>query len=155
MTHPLNEVQSPTDEGEEFMALAMGIAEKNGIPWPGTVSNAFRLMWLVRKHEAALRAQQAGWQPIETADIDFGDYVTIEQKRYGTENEMYIHKVIGILRSNCYVDVPVQTPATETSHEELVDVVACVCCGVSEREVLRYKLDSVKKAFRSQPVAGG
>ena len=43
-------------------------------------------------------------------DLDFGDYCLIEQKRYGVENEMFVHKVIGRLRSNSYVDVPVTTP---------------------------------------------
>ena len=71
--------------------------------------------------------------------FSFGDYAIIEQKRYGVENEMYVHKVVGTLRSNSYVDVPVQSPAKETLHSEIVDVVACVCCGVSEREILRYQ----------------
>ena len=29
--------------------------------------------------------------------MKFGDYVEIEQKRYGVENEMYTYKVIGCL----------------------------------------------------------
>lgn len=75
---------------------------------------------------------------------NFGDYVSIEQKRHGTSNEMFGYKVIGTLRSNTYVDIPVQIPAKETVHNNIVDVVACVCCGVSEREVLRYKTSDVK-----------
>jgi hypothetical protein len=71
--------------------------------------------------------------------MDFGDYCLIEQKRYGVPNEVYIHKVIGCLESNSYVDVPVQSPARETLHRGIVPVVACICCGVSEREVLRYR----------------
>lgn len=76
--------------------------------------------------------------------ITFGDYVLIEQKRHGAENEMYLHKVIGRLQSNAYVDVPVQSPATETHHDEIVEVVACVCCGVNEREIFRYRAEDVR-----------
>lgn len=74
----------------------------------------------------------------------FGDKVSIEMKRYGVENEHYIHKVIGILRSNTWVDVPVQTPATETIHGEVEDVVACVCEGIEERGILRYRVSDTK-----------
>jgi hypothetical protein len=77
-------------------------------------------------------------------NIDFGDYVAIEMKRYGTENEMYIYKAIGRLCSNTYVDVPVQSPTKETIHNEIVEVVACVCCGVDEREILKYRIIDVK-----------
>jgi hypothetical protein len=71
--------------------------------------------------------------------MNFGDYCYIEQKRHGAPNEMYHHKVIGRLQSTAWVDVPVQSPASETNHGEMVDVIACVCCGVSERNVLRYR----------------
>lgn len=77
-------------------------------------------------------------------DYKFGDYCAIEQKRHVVKNEMYLHKVIGTLRSNSWVDVPVQTPATETIHGEITDVVACVCCGVAEREILRYRTSDVR-----------
>jgi len=76
--------------------------------------------------------------------FDFGDYVLIEQKRYGVPNEMYLHEVMGQLESNYYVDVPVQSPATETIHDKIVPVVSCVCCGVCEKDILRYRTDNVK-----------
>jgi len=80
-----------------------------------------------------------------TGLVGFGDYVRIEQKRYGGgENEMYLHKVIGVLRSNSWVDVPVQSPATETIHDHSEDVLACVCCGVCERDILRYRFNDCK-----------
>lgn len=80
----------------------------------------------------------------KTTRPDFGDYVLIEQKRYGAPNEMYAHKVVGRLRSNAYVTVPVQTPAIEQLHGgEVVDVVSCICCGVDETEVLKYRLQDV------------
>ncbi len=76
--------------------------------------------------------------------LDFGDYGIIEQKRHGCENEQYTHKVIGTLNSNTWVDVPVQSPARETIHDEMTDVIRCVCCGVSETEVLKYRVIDVK-----------
>ena len=82
------------------------------------------------------------------AVLDFGDYCTIEQHRYGCDNEHYIHKVIGRLRSNTWVNVPVMHNAKETQHDHMEDVVACVCCGVSEREILRYRLYDVRKHGR-------
>ena len=74
----------------------------------------------------------------------FGDRVTIEQKRYGVENEQYSHKVIGALRSNTWVDVPVQTPAKEIIHEDIVDVVRCICEGVEEVDVFKYRVEDVE-----------
>jgi hypothetical protein len=82
--------------------------------------------------------------------LSFGDYVEIEQKRYGCENEMYLHKVIGTLESNAWVDVPVQTPAKETLHKEFEPVVNCICCGVSETRVLKYRIKDVKKAGKDK-----
>lgn len=76
--------------------------------------------------------------------LDFGDYASIEMKRYGCPNEMYQHKVIRRLRSNTYVPVPVQSPATEVRHEEMEDVIACICCGIDETKVLKYKATDVK-----------
>ena len=75
--------------------------------------------------------------------MKFGDYCTIEMKRYGCCNENYVHKVIQNLRSNMWVDVPVQSPAHETNHNEMADVVRCVCCGIEETKVLRYRVSDV------------
>lgn len=76
-------------------------------------------------------------------DLDFGDYVSIEQKRFGCDNEMYRHKVINRLKSNTYVDVPVQTPAREINHRDMAEVVSCICCGVVETVVLKYRVSDV------------
>lgn len=83
--------------------------------------------------------------------LDFGDYCCIEQKRYGAPNEMYQYKVIGRLRSNSWVDVPVQSPAEEILHGEIVDVIACVCAGVGEREILRYRAVDCKQHLPELP----
>ena len=84
-------------------------------------------------------------KPDSIKQLDFGDYALIEQKRFGADNEMYLHKVIGRLKSNTYVPVPVQTPAKEIIHKEIVDIVSCICCGVSERHALKYKETDVQK----------
>lgn len=77
-------------------------------------------------------------------EFKFGDYATIEQKRHGVPNEMFVHKVIDQLRSNTWVDVPVQSPATETIHDEMEDVCWCICCGVSETEVRKYRVKDMR-----------
>ncbi|MDS7839277.1 hypothetical protein PTQ46_03475 [Klebsiella michiganensis] len=83
-------------------------------------------------------------------EFKFGDYAIIEQKRHGAPNEMFVHKVIDQLRSNTWVDVPVQSPATETMHDEMEDVCLCICCGVDETEVRKYR---VKDMRRRSPVS--
>ena len=75
----------------------------------------------------------------------FGDYAKIEQERHGSPNEFYLHKVIGTLNSNGYIDVPVQTPRVEKLHKKIVPVVRCVCCGVCEEHIFKYRISDVKK----------
>lgn len=77
-------------------------------------------------------------------EFKFGDYAIIEQKRHGSPNEMFVHKVIDQLRSNTWVDVPVQSPATETMHDEMEDVCLCICCGIDETEVRRYRVKDMR-----------
>ena len=74
----------------------------------------------------------------------FGDYISVEQKRYGGNNEFYTHKVIGTLRSNNWMDVPAITHEGMNLHDHMEDVVACICCGVCEEEVIRYRVKDVK-----------
>lgn len=83
-------------------------------------------------------------------EFKFGDYAIIEQKRHGVPNEMFVHKVVGQLRSNTWVDVPVRVPATETLHDEMEDICLCICCGIDETEVRRYR---VKDMRRHSPVS--
>lgn len=81
-------------------------------------------------------------------DLDFGDYVLIEMKRHGVPNEKYLHKVIGVSKTNYYVNVPVQSPAREEIHSESEDVVSCVCCGIDETIVLKYRIKDVQKVIK-------
>ena len=75
-------------------------------------------------------------------DIDFGDYVLIEQKRYGAPNEMFQFKVVGSYQSNSYRDVPMDAVDRDKKlHPHVVDVLHVICCGIDETTV-----DTVRKA---------
>lgn len=77
------------------------------------------------------------------APPDFGDRVLFEMKRYGVPNELYSHKVIGRFLSNRWVDVPVQSPTTETNHAGVEDVVSVICEGVEEIDVFRFRVADI------------
>ena len=76
--------------------------------------------------------------------VDFGDYVEILQHLYGKYDTKFMYKVIGYLESNSWVDVPVTSPATEKTHENMTRVLRCICCGVDESEVLRFRRRDVQ-----------
>lgn len=86
--------------------------------------------------------------------LDFGDYCNIEQKRYGVPNEIYLHKVVGRIRSNSWVDVPVDAAIggkVEVIHKtdgKLESVLLCICCGVDETLVRRYRESDCKRTKR-------
>jgi len=81
-----------------------------------------------------------------SSNIDFGDYVLIEQHRYGADNEWYLHKVIRASRSVTYVDVPVTGLREEKIHihTDVVDVISCICCGIDETKVFKYRVQDVR-----------
>ncbi|WP_312731552.1 hypothetical protein [Atlantibacter hermannii] len=80
--------------------------------------------------------------------FEFGDYAEIEQKRHYAANEIYRYKVIKQLSSNSWVDAPVQSPATETIHPEMEDVCLCICCGVDETVVRKYRVKDMRKVHK-------
>lgn len=84
---------------------------------------------------------------------DFGDYVLLEQKRFGAPNEMFVHKVVQRLRSNTWIDVPAVTHNGPSWHDHMEDVVHVVCCGVSEDRVLRYRASDCKPHRAAPQVA--
>lgn len=88
---------------------------------------------------------QSPGEQVKYKKLDFGDFVNIEQYRYVGGNEHYCHKVIGVSNSNGWVDVPVKDSAKETIHDQMEDVVWCVCCGVEERHILKYRISDVEK----------
>ncbi len=71
---------------------------------------------------------------------DFGDYVVIEQYRYGVENEHYLYKVLGKLESNTWRPVPFKHDQPETVHGRMEVVLNGVCCGVGEDTIERVAL---------------
>lgn len=81
----------------------------------------------------------------QTNKFEFGDYALIEQKRFGVPNELFTHKVIATLRSSTWVDVPVKSPAKEVIHDEMEDICLCICCGVDETKVHRYRVKDMRK----------
>lgn len=72
-------------------------------------------------------------------NIDFGDYVKIEMLRHGVSNEIYIHKVVGALESNTWVDVPIRWNKEEKIHNSMEKVLNVICCGVDETKVYRIR----------------
>lgn len=76
--------------------------------------------------------------------LGFGDYCEIEQKRYGTDNEMYLYKVVaGGIKSNSYRSVPVDARNSERSNGEICDVILAIQCGVDETKVEKFRLRDV------------
>lgn len=87
---------------------------------------------------------------MDIKEIGFGDFCTIEQKRYVGPNEFYGYKVVGLKKSNVWTDVPVDANnEKETLHDHLDDVVTVVCNNLDDRTVHQFRvrdLASVKKA---------
>lgn len=87
---------------------------------------------------------------IDKENVDFGDYCTIEQKRYSAPNEFYSYKVVGRKKSNAWTDVPVDANnEKETLHDHLDDVVTVICNNLDDRTVHQFRvsdLASVRKA---------
>jgi len=75
----------------------------------------------------------------------FGDYVTVEQNRYGAPNEHFVHKVIGALESNSYIDVPITYPELPTLHNEVVPILRLICCGICEEKVIRVRVEDCRE----------
>lgn len=88
---------------------------------------------------------------IKPGDAVPGDIVEFEMKRYGVRNEIYAFVVVrrGI-RSNSWVNVPVQEPEKETMHESVEDVLLCVQDNFSE-DLHRYRVSDAIRAYRVYP----
>lgn len=67
----------------------------------------------------------------------FGKYAKIPT---GYSKEMHIYKVIGVLKSNFYCDVPLTGNTAPYIHKEIVPVLNVIHCGVDESEVERVAL---------------
>jgi hypothetical protein len=86
--------------------------------------------------------------------LDFGSYCTIEMFRHGSENEFYTHKVIGRLRSNAAVIVPIKYGIGASGHDhvigEMSDCLKVVCCGIDETHVFKVRVEDVNTTKQHQ-----
>ncbi|WP_164670934.1 hypothetical protein [Virgibacillus doumboii] len=89
-----------------------------------------------------------GWR--RTNDVDFGDYVDIEMHRYGVPNEMFIHKVVGALESNVWIDAPLKHDKEETLHDHMEPVLNVIQCGIDETKVIRVAQKYCKKIEKQE-----
>ena len=88
--------------------------------------------------------------------IGFGDFCTIEQKRYVGPNEFYSYKVVGRKRSNVWTDVPVDANnEKETLHDHLDDVVTVVCNNLDDRTVHQFRVSDLASVRKAQAVPEG
>lgn len=92
---------------------------------------------------------------IQKENVDFGDYCSIEQKRYGAPNELYGYKVVGRLRSNSWVDTPVDAQDRKPKlHSEIVDVVQVISCTAGCDVVEQFRVSDLTRAWQqAQKVA--
>lgn len=76
----------------------------------------------------------------------FGNHCEIEMKFYGKEgNKKHLFKVIGKVRSNYYYDVPLNKHTKPAYiHDELIEVVNVIECGIDESEVIRVPLKDIE-----------
>ena len=85
--------------------------------------------------------------------IGFGDFCTIEQKRYAGPNEFYSYKVVGRKKSNVWTDVPVDANnEKETLHDHLDDVVTVVCNNLDDRTVHQFRVSDLASVRKAQAV---
>jgi len=88
--------------------------------------------------------------------IGFGDFCTIEQKRYVGPNEFYSYKVVGRKKSNVWTDVPVDANnEKETLHDHLDDVVTVVCNNLDDRTVHQFRVRDLASVKKAQAVPEG
>ena len=86
---------------------------------------------------------------MEKLNLKFGHYISVEQKRYGCDNQFYSYKVIGTLKTNSYIQTPVDGLG-EKIRGDSENCVQVICCGVDERNVERFRLQDIK--FTGRPI---
>jgi len=93
---------------------------------------------------------------MDIQEIGFGDFCTIEQKRYVGPNEFYGYKVVGRKKSNVWTDVPVDANnEKETLHDHLDDVVTVVCNNLDDRTVHQFRVRDLASVKKAQAVPEG
>ena len=92
---------------------------------------------------------------MDIKEIGFGDFCTIEQKRYVGPNEFYGYKVVGRKKSNVWTDVPVDANnEKETLHDHLDDVVTVVCNNLDDRTVHQFRVSDLASVRKAQVPEG-
>lgn len=86
---------------------------------------------------------------MEKLNLKFGHYISVEQKGYGYDNQFYSYKVIGTLKTNSYIQTPVDGLG-EKIRGDSENCVQVICCGVDERNVERFRLQDIK--FTGRPI---
>lgn len=71
----------------------------------------------------------------------FGRYCRI--KTDFSEN-MHIYKIVSLIESNNYCDVPLYWNSEPTSHKDMVPVLLVIHCGIDETKVQRVALSDCK-----------
>ena len=90
---------------------------------------------------------------MDIQEIGFGDFCTIEQKRYVGPNEFYSYKVVGRKKSNVWSDVPVDASnRKETLHDYMDDVVTVVCNNLDDRTVYQFRVSDLASVRKAQAV---
>ena len=64
----------------------------------------------------------------------FGRYVTIPT---GFDKQQHVYKVVGMIESNGYCDVPITGWTEKIHHDEIVPVLLVIHCGICEEKVIR------------------
>lgn len=103
----------------------------------------FNTVHFVNVEQEKKTSEFTGWG--RSSDIDFGDYVEIEMHRYGAPNEMFIHKVVGALKSNAWIDAPLKWDSNLTSHDNMEPVLNVIQCGIDETKVIRVATKYCKR----------
>lgn len=84
-------------------------------------------------------------------NIGFGDYCSIEQKRYAGPNEFYGYKVVGRKKSNVWTEVPVDSRNdAEVSHDHIEDVVTVVCNNLDDRTVHQFRVSDLSRVQKAR-----
>jgi len=89
--------------------------------------------------------------PTEQNTIRFGDYVSIEEKRYVGENEWFTYKVIDVLESNSWRTVPVDARKQEAELHDYTELIVKVICDLPGNEKIeRFRAADVRKQVRHE-----
>lgn len=76
------------------------------------------------------------------SDDGFGTYAKIKTDYSCTP---HIYKVIGIIKSNYYCDVPIIANSTPYTHLAITSVANVIHCGVDESKVIRVAVKDMEE----------